>query len=223
MTEVKAPRANSLADKVLACKNSHPAWGPKKLAEKVGCHPEYASQILRKYSHLLHADKSEKPHAEQPPTKTPQPKNSPTFKDGEVRGGNGKVNYSLKGVCKGGGPIAGLENVSMQFMIVDGNAAANVREAQAYISSMRAVLGGLEKVEEDMENPENLAFHALQVTNIMNAADRIKTKFLDTFTKREKDHKTFVEKTQKDIPRGEWVSEFNEAQPVEEKEESPAP
>lgn len=118
--------------------------------------------------------------------------------------------------------MKGLENFNMQVMIVDGNAAANVREAQAFVSSMRSILEGLETVEKDMENPELLGLHTLQVANIMNAANRVKDKLLYTYKKREKDHQRFVEKAKTDMPedeRTEWVDRFKE---VDKKEEAQA-
>lgn len=150
-------------------------------------------------------------------------KNSPAFDEGQLRGGNGRTDYSIKGVSKHEGPVDGLPNMTMQVMIVDGDAAANVREAQAFVSSIRAVLSGLEKVEKEMDNPELLGFHILQVTNIMNAATRIRDQLLTTFEKRKEDHKKFVDRTKTELPedeRTEWVSSFH---PVEgQKAEAPA-
>jgi len=158
-----------------------------------------------------------------PPEKVKATKNNPAFDEGQLRGGNGRTDYSIKGLRKHEGPVDGLPNMTMQVLLVDGNAAANVREAQAFVSSIRAVLSGLEKVEKEMENPELLGFHILQVTNIMNAANRIRDQLLTTFEKRKEDHKKFVEKAKTEMPEDErtaWVSDFH---PVEgQKAEAPA-
>jgi hypothetical protein len=135
--------------------------------------------------------------------------------DGAIRGGNGRVDYAIKGVHKHEGPVAGLPEMNMQVMIVDGNAAANVREAKAYVSSMRAVLSGLDIVEKDMDNPELLSFNVIQVSNIMNAANRVREQFNETFKTREKDHQEFIKKTKKEMPedkRTKWVSQFTEVE-----------
>jgi len=210
-TKKPTPREGSMAAQIIETKNLHPDWTREDIAEYIGgCHVQYITATCKKFKHLL--KKIAPPVAEKPPApeKPAAPKKPLLDKDGTLRGGNGRYDYALKGVRKGGGPVDGMEGLSMQFMIVDGNAAANVREAQAYISSMRVVLSGLETVEKEMENPENLGFHAVQVSNIMNAANRVKDKFIETFQKREKDHQTFVKSTKKEMPKAAWVANFEE-------------
>jgi succinate dehydrogenase/fumarate reductase flavoprotein subunit len=97
----------------------------------------------------------------------------------------------------------------MEFMIVDGNASADLREAQAFIAAIRATLDGLDFVEKQLEdNPDALVFCTLQVGNILNAAKRISDKMLDTAKKRDK-HRREEHKTNADKYSAEWHAHSN--------------
>jgi len=208
----------SKRDRILNYFSRNPLSTPEEAAGVLGrgITPGYVKRVLR--DEFPKTGQPKDPAVEKP-TET---KKNPAFEDGQLRGGNGRTTYSIKGVREHKGPVEGLPGLTMQVMIVDGNAAANVREAQAFVSSMRSVLKGLDQVEKDMEDPKLLSFHALQVTNIMNAANRIKDQFLTTFKKREEDHQKFVDEIKKGTPedgRTEWVNEFH---PVEDqREEAP--
>lgn len=220
------PRRNTKAESLLKDKILNPSLDAEHLAKSYDLQATYVREVLAKYAHLLDSPEEAKPVTKPDAKPVSSPVAGPWTKQPEIRGGNGRTDYSIKGendgIHESGGPVKGLENFNMQVMIVDGNAAANVREAQAFVSSMRSILEGLETVEKDMENPELLGLHTLQVANIMNAANRVKDKLLYTYKKREKDHQRFVEKAKTDMPedeRTEWVDRFKE---VDKKEEAQA-
>jgi len=214
MGKKPTPREGSVAAQIIETKNQHPDWTREDIAVHVGgCHLQYITATFRKFKHLL--KKIAPPAAEKPvAAKKPAAPEKPLLdEDGVMRGGNGKTDYSIKGVHKHEGPVDGLEGLTMAVTIVQGNDAATVREAKAFISSIIATLAGLDKVEKDLENPDHLNFHAAQVSNILNAASRIRDKMIDVVRIRANERwiSDNGEKTYKG--RSEWTAETHQVQP----------
>ena len=221
MTEQTPPKPGSKNAEALRIHQLHPDWSVARIAEELGCGKSTVFNALAKGGRRVETPKEARP-IEPPKTQKKaakkqvikhakpdkaDPENSPTFDaEGALRGSNGKIDYKLK--VSDGPAIEGLDNVAMTFTVIDGNEAANLREAQAFLSSIRATLEGLEIIEKQMEDhPTAISFFALQTGNIVNAAKRVSDKFLGVTKKREDYWKKHAGPQQRDT--AEWKAETN--------------
>jgi len=230
MSEQQSPKPGSKSAKVLKFWRDHPDWSVPRIAKKLGCGKSTVFNAISKWGNKVGTPKEARP-IDPPKTKKKvvkkkavkkaEPKADPgklpgVDAEGAMRGGNGKIDYKLKvdrdDVRKHDGPIEGLDGVTMSFTVIDGSAAADLREAQAFMSSIRATLEGLETIEKQMEDhPTALNFFALQTGNMLNAAKRVSDKFLEVAKKREDYRKEHPAREQR--ATAEWKAEMNRVEP----------
>jgi len=226
------PRKGSKSEKILKAHLSQPDLSAVQIAKKVNCSEKTAYGVIAAYKASKTATRVPEARPIAPPSPEPRvekkrrkkkepadpgklPKEKPRFEDGALKGGNGRVDYSITGKAKEpndvremGGPVDGLENFSMNVTIIDGNAASNIREARAYLASIKATLAGLDIVDEQIENmPDNIGVNALQVANMLNAAKRIGDAFLQVA--KERDEYARNRPSSRYTSRAEWKASGN--------------
>lgn len=168
---------------------------------------KYTDQVAKPVKAAKKQVKKKKPVTDETPKNQPasDPGKLPLVDpDGKMRGGNSNIDYSIDlkktegdppqgasgmkqkadGVRTHSGKIDGLDGMTMALTIIDGKAAANIREAQAYVASIRAVMEGLETLEKMLEDPKTIGHATLQIQNMLNASKRIAAKMLETHLKR---------------------------------------
>jgi hypothetical protein len=182
----KKPRKGSKGEKIMQARLKNPKLSAESLAEKTGCSVSYVHNVLSTYDVDKHGERIDRTKLAEPAeSEKPRPiepaKAKKVPKKAKVGIGNGK-NPGLMPFpvyASGRQEYRGHEGVDASFEFVSEEEFADVREARAYMSSIRATLDGLGTVEETMGKPGQLSTSTLQVVNILKAASRVADRMIE--------------------------------------------